>query len=98
MKCIIIGKLVSCLLGATQAPSGAEAAKILVQSVPPYVYVAPPVLDGPKVYFLDTSADSGPFGSFGSYHVQRPLNCCSVYIHPGVYSGRGFGLQAGRVR
>ena len=89
-KCVIIGKLVSCMLTAP-TPTGVEAAQILSKSVPPYVYVAPPVLDGPKVIFLGTSANDGPFGSFGDYPVQRPLNCCSVYVHPGTFGIRGFG-------
>jgi len=91
MKCLIVGKLVSCILAGTPTPSGVEAAKILTQSVPPYVYTAPPDLDGPKVYFLGSSPTDGPFGSFGDYPVQRPLNCCSVYVHR---SFGGFGWHA----
>lgn len=97
MKCVIIGKLVSCLLASAPAPNSVEAAQILTKSIPPYVYVAPPDLDGPKVYFLGGSADDGPFGSFGSYPVQRPLNCCGVYVHRGLGLGRGIygGIYSG---
>jgi len=84
MKCLIVGKIVSCLLTAP-APSPADAAKILAPGQ--YVYHAP-LPEGPKVVYLWGDSSSGPFGSFPGYPVQRPLNCCSVYMHPGVF-GRG---------
>lgn len=82
MKCLIIGKVVSCLL-ATPAPSPAQSAEILKPNQ--YVYTAPVGREGPTVIFLGGSASDGPFGSFGDYPVQRPLNCCGVYVHRGVY-------------
>lgn len=76
-KCIIILKLVSCTI-VPQAPpvhDPAEAARLLQ----PYQYVYhEPLPDGPRVFFIDSSPTSGPFGSFPSYSFEGS-GCCSTY-------------------
>lgn len=86
MKCLIIGKIVSCLATTPMPVDAAKAAEILRPNQ--YVYTAPIEMEGPKVIFLGGSASDGPFGSFGSYPVQRPLSCCGVYVHGGIYGAR----------